>query len=353
MSDLTEMLRDTARRLFGEAWAKGVREFDPTVWDQVAEIGLPGLLVAEAAGGSGGQWQDAQVIMEAMGEYAAPLPLAETLLAARVLSGAGLSTPEVPIGLAVNSTGRLTERSGAWSFTGALMGVPWGEHATTILAAISDGRSRHTFSIERAHASQVEAARNLSGEPRIHFWFEAASVRLIATGEPAAHCLLDQAALLRVGQIAGALSAVLARSVDYAGSRRQFGKPIGQFQSMQHALAVMAEETSAVKAACSGAFAAADCGDAAFEIAAAKLRANEAIGVCVSLAHQVHGAIGFTHEFDLRQFTQRLMAWRTEYGNDRYWAEKLGSAVSANGALRFWAELTARSDAMFAPTAVG
>lgn len=351
MSDLTVMLRDTTRRLFGEAWNKGLREFHPTLWRQVAEIGLPGLLVPEAAGGSGGQWQDALVIMEAIGEHAAALPLAETLLAARVLAAAGLPVPEGPIGLSVKSTGRLTERHGTWCFTGMLIGIPWGDEATTIVAVAADGNGLRTFAIERIAAKQADADRNLAGEPRTRFSFEAAPVHLLQSGEADAQRLFDQAALLRVGQVAGALGAVLMRSIEYAGSRRQFGKPIGQFQSVQHALAVMAEETAAVKAACTGAFAAADHGEADFEIAAAKLRANEAIGICVALAHQVHGAIGFTHEFDLRQFTQRLMSWRTEYGNDRYWAERLGRAVAGRRAHRFWDDLTGRSDAIFAPEA--
>ncbi|MGQ0700672.1 MAG: acyl-CoA dehydrogenase family protein [Panacagrimonas sp.] len=349
MSDLTVMLRDTTRRLFGEARTKGLREFRSTLWSQVAEIGLPGLLVPEAAGGSGGQWQDALVIMEAMGEHAAALPLAETMLAARALAAAGLPVPESPIGLAVRSTGRLTENRGTWCFTGTLMGIPWGEQAKTIVGVAGDGGDSSTFVIERIAAIQVAAHRNPAGEPRIRLSFEDVPVRVLGSAEVDAHRLFEEAALLRVGQVAGALGTVLAQSVEYAGSRRQFGKPIGQFQSVQHALAVMAEETAAVKAACSGAFAAADHGAAGFEIAAAKLRANEAIGVCVALAHQVHGAIGFTHEFDLRHFTQRLMSWRTEYGNDRYWAERLGRAVAGKGALRFWDDLTGRSDAMFAP----
>jgi alkylation response protein AidB-like acyl-CoA dehydrogenase len=77
-----------------------------------------------------------------------------------------------------------------------------------------------------------------------------------------------------------------------------------------------------------------------FEIAAAKLRANQAIGVATSTAHQVHGAIGFTYEYALRHATQRLWSWRSEYGNDRYWSEQLGRAVIARGADTFWDSLT-------------
>jgi acyl-CoA dehydrogenase len=62
----------------------------------------------------------------------------------------------------------------------------------------------------------------------------------------------------------------------------------------------------------------------------------------------VHGAIGFTREQDLRLFTQRLLAWRGELGNDRFWSERLGASVAARGSDAFWRDLTARSDAQSA-----
>jgi acyl-CoA dehydrogenase len=72
------------------------------------------------------------------------------------------------------------------------------------------------------------------------------------------------------------------------------------------------------------------------------LRANQAIGVATAIAHQVHGAIGFTREYALRRATQRLWSWRSEYGNDRYWSERLGRAVIEGGADTFWEGLTKR-----------
>ena len=64
-----------------------------------------------------------------------------------------------------------------------------------------------------------------------------------------------------------------------------------------------------------------------------------------AVAHQVHGAIGFTREHDLRHFTQRLLAWRSEFGSDRQWSEALGHAVIERGVDTFWSDLTARGDA--------
>ena len=146
-------------------------------------------------------------------------------------------------------------------------------------------------------------------------------------------------ALARAGQMAGAISAALTLSVEYTRQRQQFGKPLAAFQAIQQQLAVLAEEAAACRAAVSSAARAADRDDAKFEIACAKLRANIAAGQSASIAHQVHGAIGFTKEYALQKFTRRLWAWRSEYGNDRHWADMIGKTAAARGADGFWPRL--------------
>jgi acyl-CoA dehydrogenase len=126
--------------------------------------------------------------------------------------------------------------------------------------------------------------------------------------------------------------------------RKQFGRAIGQFQAVQQQLALFAADVAAVACATRGACRAASRGDAGFQIAAAKLRANQAIGLATACAHQVHGAIGFTWDHPLHHATQRLWSWRSELGNDRYWSERLGASVAERGAANFWSDLTARDD---------
>ena len=81
-----------------------------------------------------------------------------------------------------------------------------------------------------------------------------------------------------------------------------------------------------------------------FEIAAAKLRANRAVGVVTAIAHQVHGAIGFTREYVLHRVTIPLMRWRSMHGSDAYWAERLGRQVAGFGGRGLWEALTARAE---------
>ena len=76
--------------------------------------------------------------------------------------------------------------------------------------------------------------------------------------------------------------------------------------------------------------------------AARTIRTGEAAGIGAGLAHQAHGAIGFTYEHSLHFATRRLWSWRAEFGSESRWAQHLGRKVAARGADRLWTELTAR-----------
>jgi acyl-CoA dehydrogenase len=142
--------------------------------------------------------------------------------------------------------------------------------------------------------------------------------------------------------MAGALESLLTQSTRYATERRQFGRAIGNFQAIQHQLAVLAGHAAAAGIAAERAFAAADGGDCAFEVAVAKIRTGEAAGAAASIAHQVHGAIGFTYEHSLHFATRRLWSWRAEFGGEGRWAAELGRRAITRGADALWPDLTAR-----------
>jgi alkylation response protein AidB-like acyl-CoA dehydrogenase len=149
------------------------------------------------------------------------------------------------------------------------------------------------------------------------------------------------AAMMLAAKMAGALDAALELSIEYTRQRQQFGKPLASFQAIQQQLAVFAEEAAAADMAAAAAFRAADRGDAWFEVACAKLRANQAARISTGIAHQVHGAMGFTAEYRLNHLTRRLWKWGSEHGNERYWADRIGAQIAARGAEHFWDDLTA------------
>ncbi|HEX4584587.1 MAG TPA: acyl-CoA dehydrogenase family protein [Burkholderiaceae bacterium] len=353
-TDQRVMLADTLDRLFRDHAPRraAVSEgWNAALWAQLEDIGLAQLLVPEAAGGVGGDWEDAHVVAHAVGAHAVALPVGEMMLARALAARCGLQLAGRVVGLAATSTGTLElSADGGGRFTGSLYGVPWGRHMDEFVTLLERGGQAWLAAVPRAAAGAVAESGNPAGEPRDKLSFDAVPVRAVACAPSLARDILYLSALLRVGQIAGALQTVLAMSVAYARDRVQFGKPIALFQAVQQQLAVFAAEVAAAGCAARSAFRSAARGDAHFEIAAAKLRANLAIDTGTAIAHQVHGAIGFTREYELRHFTQRLWSWRSEFGNDRYWSEALGQAVIARGVDEFWADLTRRGDA--AATAV-
>ena len=324
MSDNRDMVVDTAARLFaalGSDYATNIAE--------VEAAGLTDLLLPADDGGFGGDWGDAAAVLARAGAHAVALPLGEVMLARRLAAAGGLSL-DGRLTIAGATQGRLTGDS----FTGTLSQVPWGLEADAVLAE-ADGR---LLRLDVA-AATAQRSYNPAGEPRDTLVFERAT----ATSAPEAG-LFAQGALLRVLQSAGALDAALKLSVDYVNGRQQFGRALAAFQAVQQLLSQFAVEVAAVRAAAAGACEAADAGHAWSEIAAAKIRTNFAIGVGTAAAHQVHGAIGFTQDYGLHPLTRRLWSWRSEFGNDTYWAVALGHAIAAAGADAFWPQLVARSD---------
>jgi len=328
MSEQRQLLADSAARLF-EANAG---------WDEIEALGIADILVPEEHGGSGADWDDACAVLQASGHWQVPLPLAEAMIARRLLAAAALEVPRSQLSIAPNPVGTLAREGRGWKFAGALASVPWGRDVARVVTTMPfDGRL-HVVVLAVADAS-VDKKANLADEPRDDLQFDGVPALVALADCREAESLFDYAALARTAQIAGALQSALERSIAYSLERKQFGRPIGQFQAVQQQLALLGAETAAATCASRSAAIAAGSGDASFEIAAAKLRANQAIAVATAIAHQVHGAIGFTREYALRRATQRLWSWRSECGNDRYWSERLGRTVIERGADRFWSDL--------------
>jgi alkylation response protein AidB-like acyl-CoA dehydrogenase len=146
---------------------------------------------------------------------------------------------------------------------------------------------------------------------------------------------------------AGALEAALALTLRHANERVAFERPIAKFQAVQHSLARLAgEAAAAMTVAGSAADALAHAGtfsDAIFlEVASAKIRTAQAAQEGAAIAHQIHGAIGFTREHILHRFTLRMLAWRDDFGNESQWAATLGNRVAAHGADALWPLLASR-----------
>jgi len=353
MSETRRLLDDTVTRLFAEAITpERLLEAEAgtwlgDLWNAVASGGLVTAHLDEAAGGAGATWHEAFVVARACGRHAVPLPIVETMLAGWLLGRAGLAVPPGALGLAEAPLVDLDARAPL-----RLPRVPWGRHLRHVVVTAPASHGVRIGVVSTA-AAQVAPGHNLAREPRDTLTITSPHVEYADTPLPADVVTL-YGAMLRAAQMAGALEAILELSVTYANERVQFGRPIGQFQVIQQELArlaglVAAAGTAAETAARAASEAAAAFtgtigapADPAFEIAAAKVVAGEAAEHGPRIAHQVHGAIGFTYEHRLHFFTRRLWAWRAEFGTTDVWAERLGAAVFAGGAERLWPLVTDR-----------
>jgi acyl-CoA dehydrogenase len=353
MSETRDLVREAAERLFEKhCSAETMRradggEFPQALWRALTDAGYAAALVPENAGGAGLEMADALSLLICAGRHAVPAPLAETMLAGWLLSGAGLSVPEgaltvAPVREGGNAGDTLTaKRDGAnWRIEGAATRVPWARQCGTI-AVLADAGGRSIVALVSAADCAIKDGHNVAGEPREELFFSGAKAQQAGESPIDGGTLRALGAVMRSAQMAGALQSVLEMTVQYAKDRVQFGRPIGRFQAVQQNLAVLAGQAAAATAAAEAAIeaAATDLGSPA--VAAAKIRAGEAAGIGAAIAHQMHGAIGFTHEHRLHYSTRRLWSWRDEFGNEAYWAGRLGGAVAAAGADRLWHGITA------------
>jgi acyl-CoA dehydrogenase len=343
------LLLDTAGRLFADhitpkllaAAERG--EFPAAAWAAIEAAALHRALVPEAAGGFGVPIADALAILRVAGRHALPLPLAETMLASFLLAGAGLAIPDGPLTVTADPALTLGRDGTAWQLTGRAAAVAWARDAAAI-AVLAEHGGKPFVALLRSGSWQATPGANLAREPRdsigVNATLPASAVAPAAAGIGRPQVRAAGAAM-RALMIAGALEAITDMTVQYAQDRVQFGRPIGKFQAIQHNLAILASQAAAAAAAADIAAEAVAGGIRIPAIAAAKARAGEAASIAAGLAHQVHGAIGFTYEHRLHFFTKRLWAWRDEYGGEAEWSLLLGHHVAAAGADRLWAEITA------------
>ncbi len=345
------IITDTATKIFQDLCEadtvnkaeKG--EWPTALWDALEESGLPLAWVSDEYGGAGAELADGFAVLRVAGRFAAPVPLAETLLAGWLLAEAKIVAPAGPMTIApVYEDGNITVGADG-KLSGRARHVPFARCAAHIAVVATRG-GQPAVALVDAKAVTISPGVGLSGEPRDTVNFDGAvalDVKPAPGLDPAKLTLIAAAA--RTQQMAGALERILDQSVTYAMDRVQFGRPIAKFQAVQHNLAALAGEVAAASAAADGAAEAlAAHGVAsditAAEVAIAKLRVGDAAGTGAAIAHQVHGAMGFTYEHTLHHSTRRLWGWREEFGNETLWAERLGRMVAAAGADELWPFVT-------------
>lgn len=339
LSDTGDLLTSMTDRLLANelddaTWrAAGEGIWPERAWDALVEQGLPVALVQGDAGFGLAPIEGLDLI-RLLGRRAVPLPLAETMIANAALAASGLPIAEGVVALVADDPGvTLVERDGGWHASGVAERVAWGRHAATLLIGSGD-----RIGVMRAGFRTLAEGRNLANMPRDRVAIDGP----VAIGASAGPSLLEAAALARALAMAGALETLVEMTVSYVTERHQFGKPLSANQAVQHALARLAGEAAAASAAAdlaAHAYAAAS-PHLGVAVAAARGRIGDAVGTATGIAHQLHGAIGFTQEHRLHRFTTALWSWRDEFGSTAWWTRRLGAAALARPATAYWPLIT-------------
>jgi len=350
--EITAILFEQADRLLAEhltpdclnAADKG--EFPAKAWGAIVDAGLMLTLVAEEKGGAGlGATAGARLIRSSA-YHALPAPFAETLIAQVLWTEAGGAVVEGSITIAHTDGARLAGPANGRVLSARIERAPWAESADHVLLLAADDRGESHLVLLPSGNHAAVSRRNLANEPRASFVVNAAPIGN-DTVLPAPAMLRDADGLLAFGafarahQMVGAMERCLTLALDFANERKQFGKPIGRFQAVQHMLAEAAGEQAVALAAAELATRAWNSKAFPSAVAIAKSRAGEAAGKVAEVCHQVHGAMGFTHEHSLHFFTRRLWSWRDEFGHEGFWQERLGRDICKRGGEALWPYLAA------------
>ena len=299
-------MRDAARaflenecppKVVREAWTNETGRSG--LWPRLGEMGVLGVLAPEAVGGLGGDALDVVLLLEETGRAALPEPIVEHAAVALPL----LDDTRLAAAAAGDLTITVVPPSGL---------APYAADADLVLLG-----------------DEFVEPSNLSLQP--HESVDA-SRRLFATARPPSSmnlAALDRAALGVAAQLIGLADRMLTLTVDYAKERHQFGVPIGSFQAVKHHLAnvAMALEFARPLVYRAAWSIARDEDARSVHVGMAKARASEAALLAGRVALQVHGAIGYTTEYDLHLFMKRAWALAASWGDAAWHVDRLGSAI--------------------------
>jgi alkylation response protein AidB-like acyl-CoA dehydrogenase len=284
------------------AWAAGDHAAGRALWSRLAEAGVFALAVPEAYEGVGPLPVELAFAFVELGRHAVPGPVAESVASAALL------TRLAELGDA-SPAKRLLPGLASGESTATLALATQGPYAldadaATLTLAVSDAQLR----IAPGHG-----AVRVSADPARRLVVPADGGEVLAEGPhvvAAAAYAAEVAAFVTAAQSLGVGLALLDRTVAYARQRTQFGAPIGSFQAVGHRLADTLIGLEFARPLLYGAA----LSMASADIAAAKVTAGEATYAAARTALQVHGAVGYTEEFDLSLWLRKARPLRDAWG---------------------------------------
>ncbi len=350
--DTLRMLRDSAADFatLDAARVRRLRGTDPgferEVWREMAEMGWLGVLIPEEHGGLGLDFAAAAIILEQLGRALYPEPYSASAVAATLALLHGDNTelkqrllPRLAAGEIIASLAWQDGRGGldidqcavtARELGGALVldgecrfvSTP-GADGFIVAARSAQGLELHWIARDAPGLSCVAEAR-ADGSASARLRFAAvpapgyARVAAVTTARAALQLALDHATLAASLELLGVMDCALEMTLEYLRTRVQFGKPIGSFQALQHRAVDMYIQKELTRATLAAAVVLLDQADGTRRgavVSSAKARASQAALAICKEALQMHGAIGYTDEYDLGLYFNRALVLSAWLGN--------------------------------------
>jgi len=363
LTEEQELLRREARKFLDEQCPlQEVRRlmaqplgYSPEHWKTLAQLGWTGLITPERYGGAGLGWIDLIVVLEEAGRGLFPAPLISTLLASSAIEDAGSETqrerwlPALAAGDEIGTLALLEDASdqrldsitvrgcregNGFVVEGRMQHVVDAQNATLFVVAFRDESDalrlavvpRDSEGVQIEHCETLDLTKRLGHLELVGVQIpQDALLETASDRESAIERVLDRAAIAVTAEILGAGQAAHALTVQYAKDRVQFGSPIGRYQGVKHPLAEMYVDLESIRSLLYYAAWTLEERPEEVPLAAsrAKAFATEAflrIGVG---AVQLHGAVGYTEEYDVQLYLKRSKWARPTYGDETHHLERV------------------------------
>lgn len=359
LSEQQEMLKKMSRDFLADRCPpKYVRQmetdergYSPELWREMAELGFMGLIFPEQYGGGGMSFTDMVVLLEEMGRVCLPGPFFSTVIACGLLifnTGSEhqkqellpkISSGEMVLSLALSEpetdydkdhlSVTATSDKDAYIINGTKLFVPDVHVADYLLclARIKGNSAKkpkiNIFLVDaKSPGINKTPLKTIAGDKQYEVTFSNVRVpvsNLLGKKDldwAEIDRVLQFAAVAKCAEMIGGAQRVLEMTTDYAKDRIQFGRPIGSFQAIQHHCANMLIDVHTSRwityqAACK----LAEGTPCTKEVSVAKAWVDQAYRRICMLAHQVHGAIGFTEDHDLQLYTKRAKTAEVAFGD--------------------------------------
>jgi alkylation response protein AidB-like acyl-CoA dehydrogenase len=352
LSESQQFLKDSARKFFaGECPSAEMRRlmetetaYDAALWSKLTDQGYTGIIYAEEYDGVGLGIVELMLLMEEAGRALLPGPFFSTaVLAGSVLDAVGSPAHKkqylAPICRGeARATVAILETGASWNLRDLQLTAANGKLTGEKLFVSDAGVADFILVVARNGVFLVEAkAKGLNISPMMGMDLTRKLYAIEFNDTPAEHLgpanklprAFDIASAALAAELVGGMQRTLDLTVEYAKTRKQFGKPIGMFQAVQHQCADMYLETESSRSAVyyAGWALEENAPDASTAVSIAKMYSSDAARAVGNRGIQIHGGMGFTWENDLHLYYRRAKASESAFGDATFHRERIASLV--------------------------